>query len=139
NVTGHALDGKIFVDTADDVVVGLQYYLVIGGVGNRAAGCQRGGPRPAPGAQHLMNGVAMNKRTAPAAAGGKTISQHLHGGGEIRACQIAKWPGAAKGPIQAVFGPIPCRDFSHDLLRQYVERLMRDRDAVEFAAADAVE
>ena len=85
NVAGHTLDGKIFVDTADDVIVGLQYHLVIGGVRNRAAGCQRGRSRSAPGAQHLMNGVAMNKRAAPAAACCKTVSQHLHDGVEIRA------------------------------------------------------
>jgi hypothetical protein len=32
NVTGHTLDGKIFVDTANGVTVRLQHYLVIGGV-----------------------------------------------------------------------------------------------------------
>jgi hypothetical protein len=66
-----------------------------------------------------MNGVAMNKRAAPAAARCKAV-------------------GSAKGPIQPFFSPILCCDFSHDLLRHHIERLMQDRDSVEFAA-DAVE
>ena len=40
---------------------------------------------------------------------------------------------------QFVFGPFAGRHFGHDLLRQHVERLGRDRDAVQLAAPHGVE
>ena len=52
DVACHALDGEILVDRADDMVLGLQHHLVVGGVGDRAAGGQRGRARAAPAAQH---------------------------------------------------------------------------------------
>ena len=48
-------------DRADDLVLGFQQHLVIGGVGDRAAGGQRGQPRAAPAAQHAVDRVVMNE------------------------------------------------------------------------------
>ena len=77
HVALHALDGEILVDGADDLVFRLQHHLIIGGVGDRAAGGQRRRARAAPGAQHVMDGVAMDQRAAPAEAGRETLGQHL--------------------------------------------------------------
>ena len=37
-VARHALDGEVLVDAADDLVLGLEEHLIVGGIGNRAAG-----------------------------------------------------------------------------------------------------
>ena len=94
DVAGQALDGEILVDRADDLVLRLEHHLVVGGVGNRAAGGQRGQPRAAPAAQHAVDRVAMNERAAPAAAGGEAVGQHAHDGVELLARQLAIGPGA---------------------------------------------
>ena len=55
DVAGQAFDGEVLVDRADRLVLGLQHDLVVGGVGNGAAGGQRGQPRAAPAAQHVID------------------------------------------------------------------------------------
>ena len=47
DVAGHALDGEVFVERADDVSVGLGDDGVVGGLGDRAAGGDRGEARAA--------------------------------------------------------------------------------------------
>src|SRR3974377_2326651 len=121
------------------MVLGLQHYLVMRGSRNCPTGRQRGRPRPTPSPQHLMDRIAMNERAAPTVAWREAVGRHLDHGGEILACQVTEWPGAAKRLVQCLFRPILRRDFRYDLLREYVERLVRDRDAVEFAAAGTVE
>ena len=79
------------------------------------------------------------QRAAPAAPRAKPSASIADDGSEILARQRAIRPGAAQQREELVLVPFPCRDFGDDLLRQHVERLLRDREAVEFAAADAVE
>ena len=139
DVAGQALDGEVLVDAADRLVLGLQHHLVVGGVGDRAAGGQRGQPRAAPAAQHVVDRVAMDQRAAPAAAGGEAFGQHAHDGVEVLARESAIRPGAAHASNRAVLGPFLRRDLGDDLLRQHVERLLRDGQPIELAAAHAVE
>ena len=87
HVAGQALDGEVLVDAADRLVLGFQQHLVIGVVGDRAAGGQRGEPRTAPAAQHVVDRVVVNKSASPAAAGGKTLRQHFYHGSEVLAGQ----------------------------------------------------
>ena len=54
DVAGHALDGEVLVHRADDLVLRLQQHLVVGVVGDRAAGGERRQPRAAPAAQHAL-------------------------------------------------------------------------------------
>ena len=96
DVAGQALDGEVLVDAADRVVLGFQHHLVVGGVRNRAAGGQRGQPRATPAAQHVVDGIVMDQRAAPPAAGGEPLGQHVHDGGEVLAGQSAVRPGAAQ-------------------------------------------
>ena len=106
------------------VVLGLEHHLVVGVVGDRAAGGERGQPRAAPAAQHAVDRVAMDQRAAPAAAGGEAFGQHAHDGVEVVARQVAIRPGAAQPARTARPRPIPARaDLGDDLLRQHVERL----------------
>src|SRR5262249_15324136 len=60
DVAGEALDGPVLVHGADDLICGLQDDLVVGGIGNCAAGGDRGEPRTAPAAQHAVDRIAVN-------------------------------------------------------------------------------
>ena len=53
--------------------------------------------------------------------------------------QSAVWPGAAQPVVQRRLGPVLCRDFGDDLLRQHVQRLIRNRQPIELAATHAVQ
>ena len=55
DVAGHALDREILVHGADRLVFRLQDHPVVGGVRDRAARGQRGQPRAAPTAQHMID------------------------------------------------------------------------------------
>ena len=60
DVAGQALDREVLVDGADDVVLGLEQHLVVGIVGNGAAGGDRRQARAAPAAQHVVDRVVMD-------------------------------------------------------------------------------
>ena len=70
DVAGEALDGEILVHGADDVALGLEQDLIVGVVGDGAAGGERRQPRAAPAAQHAVDGVVVDERAAPAAPRG---------------------------------------------------------------------
>ena len=135
----HALDRKILIDRADDHIFRLQHHLIIGGVGNSAAGGQGGGARAPSGAQHFMDRIAVNQRAAPAMAGGEALGQHPHNRVEFCARQRPEGPGAQKQCVKCVFRPVLRRNFGDDLLGEHVLRLVRYRQAVEFAPPHAVE
>ena len=139
NVARHALDGEILVHRADGLVLGLEQHLVVGGVGDRAAGGQRGRPRAAPAAQNAIDRVAMDERAAPAPAGGEALAQHARRSRRNPLAPANGKASAAQPIIKLRFRPILRRDFRDHLLREHVERPLRDRQAVELAATDAVE
>ncbi len=139
DVAGQALDGEILVDRADDLALRLEQHLVIGIVGDRAARGQRRHPCAAPSAQHLVDRVVMDERAAPAAPRAEPVGEHAQNGGEILARQGAIGIGAAAALVERVLAPFLRRHLGDDLLRQHVERLLRDAEPVELAAADAVE
>ena len=61
DVAGHAFDREILVDRADDLIFGFEQYLIVGIVGDRAARGQRGQPRAAPAAQHMVDRIVMDQ------------------------------------------------------------------------------
>ena len=61
---GEALDGEVLVDGADQLPRRLEHDVVVGVVGNRAAGGERRQPRAAAAAQHAVDRVAMQVRAA---------------------------------------------------------------------------
>ncbi len=139
DVALQAFDGEVLVDAADDVVVRLQQHLIVGGVGDRAAGGERGGAGAAPGAQNAMDRVAMNESGAPPVAGREPLREHAHDRVEVGARQGAERPRAPQPLIKRRLVPILRRDLGDDLLGYDVERLVRDREPIEFAAPHAVE
>ena len=78
HVAGHALDGKIFVDGADLNRLRLKHDVVIGAIGNRAAGCHRRQCSAATAMQHVIHRIAMNVGVAATAARGVAIGEHAH-------------------------------------------------------------
>ena len=64
DVAGVALDGEVFVERADERVLGIEHDAVVGLFGNRAAGRDRQAPRAAPAAHAAVDFVAMDQRAA---------------------------------------------------------------------------
>ena len=139
NIARHALDGEILVHRADGLVLRLEQHLVVGGVGDRAAGGERGRPRAAPSAQNAIDRIAMDERAAAAPAGGEALAQHAHDRIEIPSRQGAERPRAAQPIIELRLRPILRGHFCNDLLREHIERPLWDRQAVKLSATDAVE
>src|SRR5262249_16099928 len=69
DVAAQALDREILVHAADDVVFGLEQHLIVGIVWDRSAAGERGEPRAAAAAQHVVDAVVVDERAAAAAAG----------------------------------------------------------------------
>src|SRR5208283_4783279 len=72
-VASQTLDGKVLVDAADHLVLGLQHHLVVRRVGDRPARGQRCQPRSAPAPQHVVDSVMVDQGAAPAAAGAEAL------------------------------------------------------------------
>src|SRR5262252_2836208 len=136
-VTRHALDREVFIHGADHAVFGLKYHPVVGGIRNGAARGQRGRARAAAGPQDMVDTVAMNQRTIAASARRETLSQHTDDGVEVIACQLAEGPCAPQPIVECRFVPISSRNLGRDLLRQHVERSVRDYKPIEFPATKA--
>ena len=90
---------------ADDLVLGLEQHLVVGIVGDRAAGGQRGQPRAAPAAQHVVDARRGGSARRAGRAGAEAFRQHGDDGGEILARQRAVGPGAAHQRVELVLAP----------------------------------
>ena len=71
-------------------VLGLEHHLIVGGVGDRAAGSQRGRPRAAPAAQNAIDRVVMDqaprrpRRVVKPSASMRTRVEILRGKGPVR-------------------------------------------------------
>ena len=81
----------------------------------------------------------MDGRAAPAAPGREALGQHADDGVEIGPLERAKRPGAPQPLVERRLRPVLRRDFGDDLLGEHVERPARNGQAVELAAADAVD
>ena len=139
DVAGEALDREVLVDGADDLVGRLQHDLVVGGVGDRAAGGERREARAAASAQHAVHRVAMDvrgavpRRVVKPSASMRTTSRN--------SSRVRSAYGYARRirSNRAAFGPFGRGDLGDDLLREDVERLARNRQPVELAARDRIE
>src|SRR5260221_8162164 len=81
----------------------------------------------------------MDEGAAPAAPRAEAVGEHAHHVGEILARQVAVGKGATDQRIELVLAAVARSDLGDDLLRQHVERLFGDGQAVELAAAHAVD
>ena len=81
----------------------------------------------------------MDQRPPPAATGAKALGQHADDRDKIFAPQRPVWPGTTHQREELVLLPLPRRDLGDDLLRQHIERLFGDREAIELAAIDTIQ
>ncbi|MDR8952911.1 hypothetical protein FEP76_01388 [Burkholderia multivorans] len=139
HVAGEALDREVLVDRADLDALRFEQHGVVGHVGNRAAGGRRRHHRVAPAAHGAADDVAVQIRTAHAAAAREAFREHLHHVVEALARQARIRRGAREARVERVLAPFRARDFGDDLLGEHVERRLRNPQRVEFAAAHAVE
>ena len=117
---------------------GSSTHRVVGVVGDRAAGRDRRQRRAAPPAQHAVDRVAMQVRARRPRRVSKAVGEHARDARRTRrASSVAERRRAPVQREQLVLAPFLQRDLGDDLLRQHVERLARQRDAVELAARDA--
>ena len=59
DVPRHALDGEVFVHAADGGALGVLHDLVVGSIGDRAPGRDRGQARAAPAPEQAVDAVSV--------------------------------------------------------------------------------
>ena len=139
HVTGEAFDREILVHRADEVPRRLEDDVVIGRVRNRTTGGKRGQPGAAAAAQHVVHRIPVHVGRAMAvprreAVGERANDVEIFVVGELRIRRRTR-----QLVEQVALRPFARRDLGDDLLGEYVERLRRDRHAIELAALDCVE
>ena len=140
DVPGQGLDREVLVQRADHRAGGLEDHRVVGVLRDRARVREGGHPRPAPGAEAAVHPVPVQEGAAPPAPRGEPGREHVDHRLERPRVEGAVGPGA---PDEGEQGPrlpfAPRRHLGHDLLREHVERLLRQGEGVELAPADRVE
>ena len=136
HVPGIALDGEVFVERADERVLGVEDDAVVGDLGDGAAGCLGEQPGASTSANRSVHLVAVDQRRATSSARGKAVRRHPQHAVERRAVEVSIGPGAGDERKQLVFRIIPARRFGDDLLREHVERRVVRHDGVKETAAD---
>ncbi len=121
------------------MVLRLEQHLVVGGVRDGAAAGQRGEAGVAPPAQQAVDRVVVQQRAVASAARGVTLGEHAHDAHEVLADEFAIRPGAAQQRVKPLLVPLARRRLGDDLLGQHVQRTLGDDQAVQLAAAHAVE
>ena len=135
DVALQALDREVLVHRADELRLRLEDHLVVGGVGDGAAGGDRGEARAAAAADALVDGVVVDERAVAAAAGAVALRQHAHQLLELRARQIAVRVGAAAQREQRRARPTRCAAASATICCASTSSgLSRHAQAVELAA-----
>ena len=139
DVAGHALDGEVFVERADERVVGLEDDAVVGHFRNGAAGRDGQQPRMPAAAQATVHLVAVEEGRAAAAARREAVRGHRDHGIEILAREVAVRPRAPHQGEELVFGALAARGFGDDLLGQHVERRIVRDDAIQLAGSNCAQ
>jgi hypothetical protein len=113
--------------------------LVVGGVGNGAAGSNGGESRTSATADQMIHRIVINQRTMSAASRGKAFGKHVHDRIECGTRQLPIRISAADQGIKFVVAVLPRRRLGNDVLCQYVGGILRNLQSVEFSTAHAVE
>ena len=135
DVAAVALDRKVLVERADDLPLRLGDHLILAEIGNRPAGGDGREPRPATASHDAVHLIAVEVRPTATAGGGNALGEHLDHGVEVLARQPPVAVSRAHQLEQLLLAPVVASGRRHDLLRQHVEGCLRDRDAVQLAAA----
>ena len=139
DVAGQALDGEVLVERAETGPVGLQHHVVVGVVGDGAAGGHRGEAGAAPGAQLAVDHVAVQVGGAAAPPGRESAREHREKLPPPVAIEVPVRPGAANRREQGVLAPVLRRHHGDRLLRQHVEGSDRHVQRIELTAPNRVQ
>ncbi len=120
DVASHALDREILVHRADHLRLRLEHDFVVGGVGNRAARCDRSQPRAASRAQRAVDRVAVQVGRTRAAPRRVALGEHAADLAEFFDGQVGERIGAAHEFVEFLLVPFAACDFGDDLLRKHV-------------------
>ena len=135
DVARHALDREVFVERADERLGRLEHHAIIADVGDRAPRRERGEAGAAPGLEASVHAVVMHVRAAAPAPGREPVGEHLHHRIEVFAREIAVRVGPAHQLVQRRLVPLFARHRRDHLLRENVERVVRDDQPVELPLA----
>ena len=133
DVARHRLDRPVFVDGADEGVVGLGDDAVVTVLGNRTAGSERRQPRTLAPAHLSVDRVVVHVRAAGAAAGLDATGNQFDDLVELGAFELGEGRRAPHEVVQVVGLPLLRAGFGDDLLGEDVERQARELDRVELA------
>ena len=134
DVAAQTFHGEILVDGANVGAFRLSHHGVKRIVGNRAAARDRRETTSPPRPYSAIHPVAMQIRAVAAAASVDALREHGDDFIEIAALEIAIRVGAPHQCKKIIFAPVLGRASGHNLLRQNVQRILRDADAIEVAA-----
>ena len=136
DVARHRLDGPVFVDGADERVVGFGDDAIVAGLGDGPARRDRGEARALAPAQLAVDRVVVHVRAACAAPGGDAVADEVDHLVELVARHLGVGRGAPEEREEIVGAPLLRAHLGHDLLRGDVEREVGELDGVEAPGAN---
>ncbi len=137
-VAGHALNGVVFIERADERVAWLKNDVIVEQVGNGAAVHDGGQPRPAPRAKLLVHRIVVQIRPAAPASMGESIRQHGDDVVEFPARHIPVRIGPPHPIEEFAFAGRFHRHLGDDLLGEDVQGFLRNDQTIELPATDSV-
>src|SRR6185437_229812 len=135
-VSGEALDGEILVQSPDGFAVRFRDHSVVCVLRNRSSGSDGGEARPAPALDTPVHLVAVPQCPGSSTRRRKSFGKHFDNISEILASEIAVRVGRTESFIEIVFRPAVRGSRGDDLLREDIERILRNFDAFEMALAN---
>ena len=136
DVAPQTLDGKVFIDGADDNRFRLGNHGVERILGNGTAAGNGSKSAAAPPAQAFVDLIVMQVRAVAATPRGNAFGQHRDNLIEFVARQVAKRKRPAYQSEEVILLPILGRTCGDDLLRQYVDGSFRNDNTIKFSAAN---
>src|SRR5882762_296418 len=139
DVTVVALDGEVFIESANIDAIGFGDNGVEGGVGDGSAagnGCEASAPS---GSQFFVDAIMMKVGAVAAALGGDAFGEHFEDALVGFAGEVLVGVSVAKQVEESVFVPLFRSTGGDNLLGQNVERGIGNDETVEVALADGAD
>ncbi len=136
NVAAIAFHGEVFIHGTDDKTVRLRNHGIKRVVGDRSAAGDRRQPGSAPPSQLSIYSIAVNIGAIAAALCSDAFGQHFQNCIERRPGEITVRIGAPHQGEHLILAPLFGGTSRHDLLRQHIQRRVRNHQPVQIALAD---
>ena len=133
DVAGKAFDGEVFIQRANSFTFRFGNHGILRGFGNGSAGSDRREFGTAPSAHAMVNLIAVQQRSTASTRSGNAFGQHVDHGIEISSRQVPVRVSGAHQGEQFVLSIIAAGRLSHDLLRQNIQRILRDFEVFQIA------